>query len=767
MYIKVKTMDGKQSVILTVSKMSVIEDVRSLIKDKLEVDQSCQRLFFRGKQMEDGYRLIDYGINVNDVIQLMIREAPLQSPVSQPSEEEYPSSEKEKKPENPSDEDVVDTICVYYEVDDLVDAKDPFTSSWVEAKIVKIAKPTKEENTQIEYHVLFQGHEREEPTPRSFQQVRPRANTLIPVDDLAVGQKVMVNYNMEDRKERGLWYDANITKFDKQVRTNKKLVVTLIMGEESDTEMQDCMIHFMKEVFHIPVAKLITDQNPEDVRLLKKGPATKRESAPYCVHCKDNPRRKCNICGCHKCGMKDNPDKQLMCDECDLPYHIYCLSPPLEQMPEADEWYCPKCKNDGNDIVKAGEKLKESKKKAKAPSNVNANSGRDWGRGMACAGRSKECTIVPSNHFGPIPGIDVGTTWRFRFQASETGVHRPPVGGIHGREKEGAYSIVLSGGYEDDLDNGDSFYYTGSGGRDLTGNKRTAEQSCDQTLTRMNLALALNCNAPVNDKDGAEAKDWRKGKPVRVLRKGSADEKTLAKAKTAKSRKTTKHTSSFGPEIGVRYDGIYKIVKYWPEKGKSGHLVWRYILRRDDPVPPVWTPEGKKRVQELGLDQVIYPEGHLEALEAKAQELEKNAGSAKRKSISDLLKTVPSPPSAKKVKKTGYQLENDLARLIEADSVNAKLWEECKEALGDTKQKFVNKVEERFLCICCQDVVCRPVTTPCHHNLCLTCLQRSFRAEVYNCPCCRYELGKGMKMDVNEALSKALNHIFPGYESGR
>ena len=35
-------------------------------------------------------------------------------------------------------------------------------------------------------------------------------------------------------------------------------------------------------------------------------------------------------------------------------------------------------------------------------------------------------------------------------------------------------------------DNGDSFFYTGSGGRDLSGNKRTAEQSCDQQLTRMN-----------------------------------------------------------------------------------------------------------------------------------------------------------------------------------------------------------------------------------------------------------------------------------------
>lgn len=33
---------------------------------------------------------------------------------------------------------------------------------------------------------------------------------------------------------------------------------------------------------------------------------------------------------------------------------------------------------------------------------------------------------------------------------SEAGVHRPHVAGIAGREKEGAYSIVLSGGYEDD-----------------------------------------------------------------------------------------------------------------------------------------------------------------------------------------------------------------------------------------------------------------------------------------------------------------------------
>jgi len=769
MYIKIKTMDGKESFMLTVSKMSQMEEIRQQIKEKLDVDPLCQRLFFRGKQMEDGYRLIDYGININDVIQLMIRAAPL-PPVTKIEDSESTDTKPEEVSEEPKsknkstdEENLEDTTCEYYEVEDLVDAKDPFTSSWVEAKIVRIAKDT--EKDLVEYHVLFLGHEREVPLPRTFKQMRPRAEKLCPVEEFKEGKVVLVNYNMEEPKERGLWYDATITKAEFNSRTKTKLSVTLIMGEENETEVFDCDIHFPKETLLISQAHKIVDQTPDQIRLLKKGPPTKRVSAPYCQQCHDNPRRKCKFCGCRECGCKDNPDQQIMCDECDLPFHLYCLNPPLTAIPDVEEWYCPGCKNDGNEIVKAGEKLKESKKKAKAPSTLNKNTTRDWGRGMACAGRSTECTIVPSNHFGPIPGVDVGTTWRFRFQGSESGVHRPPVAGIHGREKEGAYSIVLSGGYEDDIDNGDSFYYTGSGGRDLTGNKRTAEQSCDQTLTRMNLALALNCNAEVNDKEGNEAKDWRKGKPVRVLRKGHGDEKTLNKQPSKGKKGKGKHSSSYGPEIGVRYDGIYKIVKYWPEKGKSGFLVWRYFLQRDDAVPPVWTPEGKKRTQELGLEEVIYPEGHLEAQAAKEQEKDKNG--SKRKTISEMLQQSGQEQKAKKAKTAGYQLETELVELIQNDRLNVKAWDECKESLGDTKQKFVSKVEESFLCICCQEIVFKPITTTCLHNICLNCLQRSFRAGVYNCPHCRHELGKNLKMESNEELCLALNAIFPGYENGR
>lgn len=55
-------------------------------------------------------------------------------------------------------------------------------------------------------------------------------------------------------------------------------------------------------------------------------------------------------------------------------------------------------------------------------------------------------------------------------------------------------------------------------------------------------ALALNCSAPINERKGAEAKDWRSGKPVRVVR-------------NVKGRKHSK----YAPTEGNRYDGIYKV----------------------------------------------------------------------------------------------------------------------------------------------------------------------------------------------------------------
>ena len=42
---------------------------------------------------------------------------------------------------------------------------------------------------------------------------------------------------------------------------------------------------------------------------------------------------------CLVCGKNDNYPEILLCDGCDGEYHMYCLQPPLETVPEND-WFC-------------------------------------------------------------------------------------------------------------------------------------------------------------------------------------------------------------------------------------------------------------------------------------------------------------------------------------------------------------------------------------------------------------------------------------------
>ncbi|KII94336.1 hypothetical protein PLICRDRAFT_424512 [Plicaturopsis crispa FD-325 SS-3] len=135
--------------------------------------------------------------------------------------------------------------------------------------------------------------------------------------------------------------------------------------------------------------------------------------------------------------------------------------------------------------------------------------------------------------FGAIPGIKIGTWWEKREECSADSIHAPWVAGISGGD-QGAYSIALSGGYEDDVDMGYAFTYTGSGGRDLKGtannrkNLRTAPQSSNQSFENsFNKALKIS----------SETK-----KPVRVIR-------------------GYKLKSRYAPSEGYRYDGLYRVEK--------------------------------------------------------------------------------------------------------------------------------------------------------------------------------------------------------------
>lgn len=487
-----------------------------------------------------------------------------------------------------------------------------------------------------------------------------------------------------------------------------------------------------------------------------------QEEAEICKKCNKSDSE-CKECGCNICAKKDNEDFILICDECQYYFHMYCLPTPITVVPEGD-WYCPDCYNDPNKVVGADDAGKvKSKKEVK----------RKWDNGMACAGVLKKCTIVKSDHVGAIPGYPVGSAFQYRVHCSESGIHRPHVSGIHGSSKTRAYSIVLAGGYADDKDFGDYFFYTGSGGRDLSGNKRTADQSFDQELSRTNLALALTMNMPICQ-EGAVAKNWKNSSPVRVIR----------------SYKLAKE-SKFAPKVGIRYDGLYKLVRYWKEPGQNGFMVWRYEFRRDDPEPAPWTDKGKQKIEELGLTMYV-PEGYIppntktDKTKAKpAAKGKKDKGKRGKKEESDEEVAEESeelsPEKNRFFPTKVFKPSKETLELIANDLLNARTWQLILEQSFPSEPAFLEAIMgKEFTCSICHDTVAEPVSTRCGHNACRPCLKLSLLNYGNLCPLCRGDLYPELKelskaeaekeiksiagsLSVNDELVTVFKHLIPSY----
>jgi E3 ubiquitin-protein ligase UHRF1 len=155
--------------------------------------------------------------------------------------------------------------------------------------------------------------------------------------------------------------------------------------------------------------------------------------------------------------------------------------------------------------------------------------------------------------FGPIPGVKVGDTFATRRECAAKKVHTKNVAGISGSVKDGAYSIVLSGGYEDDVDEGDSIIYTGTGGqKDAYGS--TSAQVGDQSFEHKDNAALYR---------SAETR-----RPVRLIRGPNPK-------------------SDYAPSKGYRYDGLYVVTKACMTEGFRGHKICQYHLKRVRGQPPI------------------------------------------------------------------------------------------------------------------------------------------------------------------------------------
>ncbi|PWA80234.1 hypothetical protein CTI12_AA195760 [Artemisia annua] len=305
------------------------------------------------------------------------------------------------------------------------------------------------------------------------------------------------------------------------------------------------------------------------------------------------------------------------------------------------------------------------------------------GKANACSG--KIFVTVARDHFGPIlaendpergTGVLVGETWEDRMECRQWGAHLPHVSGISGQSNYGAQSVALSGGYEDDEDHGEWFLYTGSGGRDLSGNKRTNKtQSFDQRFDKYNEALRVSC---------------RKGYPVRVVR--SHKEKR----------------SAYAPEQGVRYDGIYRIEKCWRKPGIQGYKVCRYLFVRCDNDPAPWTSdENGDRPRPLpSIDEL---KNATDITERKATPSWDYDGDK-----ACWLWKVPAPGSRKHV------YNGDTEDGISTRKVRRK-----------TQMSVSERLLKEFCCLICHKVMTLPLTTPCAHNFCKSCLQDTFEGQTF------------------------------------
>ncbi|KAL6193455.1 hypothetical protein ACLB2K_034539 [Fragaria x ananassa] len=162
--------------------------------------------------------------------------------------------------------------------------------------------------------------------------------------------------------------------------------------------------------------------------------------------------------------------------------------------------------------------------------------------------------LYPEKTVGHLPGIEVAQQFFSRAEMVVVGFHSHWLNGIDiigkskGKDKFKGYTlpiavaIVLSGQYEDDVDNSDEIVYTGQGGNDLLGNKRQIQ---DQVMRAGNLALKNNMEQFI---------------PVRVIRGHKCDTSYTKKVYT--------------------YDGLYQVHHYWAEKGVAGFTVFKYRLKR-------------------------------------------------------------------------------------------------------------------------------------------------------------------------------------------
>nr|6VEE_A Chain A, E3 ubiquitin-protein ligase UHRF1 [Mus musculus] len=157
-----------------------------------------------------------------------------------------------------------DTDLGLYKVNEYVDVRDNIFGAWFEAQVVQVQKralsedepcsssAVKTSEDDIMYHVKYDDYPEHGVDIVKAKNVRARARTVIPWENLEVGQVVMANYNVDYPRKRGFWYDVEICR-KRQTRTARELYGNIRLL--NDSQLNNCRIMFVDEVLMIELPK--------------------------------------------------------------------------------------------------------------------------------------------------------------------------------------------------------------------------------------------------------------------------------------------------------------------------------------------------------------------------------------------------------------------------------------------------------------------------------------------------------------------------------
>lgn len=167
--------------------------------------------------------------------------------------------------------------------------------------------------------------------------------------------------------------------------------------------------------------------------------------------------------------------------------------------------------------------------------------------------RKKRANTIGHNN------LRVGDWWPKQICALRDGAHGAKVSGISGNSDDGAFSIVLSGTYDNlDADRGDILYYCGSHSL-VNKDPTTPIKSCYTNALRHSIGTK---------------------RPVRVLR-------------------SARSNSPWSPSHGIRYDGLYVVTGEETKRNTLGGAYARFRMDRIVKQPAIDMTRPTKEEVEL------------------------------------------------------------------------------------------------------------------------------------------------------------------------